>query len=211
MKTTIGFDLDMTLVDSAAGITACMSDSLKAFKIKGITTEQQYKTIGIPLRDAFAQWVEEGKVDEVVAYYRSKFDEIAFPHMKLLPHALEALTACEAHNVEVLVVSSRKQESLEGLLRYLNIIDKFSLVKGGAFGEAKGAILKEAGAAIYVGDHEGDVRGAKAGECFSIAVCTGPSTQESLAAENPDILMKDLSEFGPFLDKYMNEVQARTA
>ena len=166
-----------------------------------------YETIGRPLRDAFADWVEEDKVDEIVAEYRANFDSIALPVMKLLPGAKEVLDLC--NDMNVLVVSSRKQESLESILNYLGIYQRFSLVKGGAFGEKKGEILKEAGCAIYVGDHEGDVRGAKTGGCLSVAVCSGPSTRETLAAEGADVIMDSLLEFPPWLSSNLDKVMER--
>lgn len=202
---TIGFDLDMTLVDSAAGICACMTAVLDRHSIRGISEDSMYATIGRPLRDAFADWVPQDKVDEIVAEYRADFDSIALPVMKLLPGAIEALDLLERkEDVSILVVSSRKQESLESILDYLNIRKRFRLIKGGVFGEQKGEVLREEGCAIYVGDHVGDVRGAKAGGCLSIAVCTGPSTRETLEAEGADVIMNSLEEFPTWLSTFLH-------
>ena len=200
---TIGFDLDMTLVDSAAGICACMTEVLKRHQVDGVTQNTMYETIGRPLRDAFADWLPEDKIDEIVSEYREIFDSIAFPVMKLLPGAKEALELCK--DMDVLVVSSRKQESLEGILDFLNIRDKFSAIKGGAFGDQKGEFLKEAGCAIYVGDHEGDIRGAKVGGCLSVAVVTGPSSRATLEAENPDVILDNLKAFPAWLSAHLEK------
>jgi phosphoglycolate phosphatase len=202
----VGFDLDMTLVNSSAGICAAMTETLPKFDIHGVSTEAMHNTIGVPLRDAFLQLgVPEEKADAVVDNYRANFDRIALPVMTLLPFARETLEACRSHGAEIVVVSSRKQESLDTIVEYLKIKNMFTHVRGGLFGEQKGDFLKAQQTQVYVGDHEGDVRGAKRGGCVSVAVATGPSSKESLLAEGADVLFDDLSPFPAWLSDWVAE------
>lgn len=48
-----------------------------------------------------------------------------------------------------------------------------------------------------VGDHENDVAAAKANDFRSVAVATGISSAEELAAVSPDLLLRDLTEADP--------------
>ena len=73
------------------------------------------------------------------------------------------------------------------------------MVMGGLFGEAKGSFLKIESCDIYIGDHIGDIVGAKAGGCTSVAVATGPISKEDLAKESPDVLLDDLTQFPQWL------------
>jgi phosphoglycolate phosphatase len=57
----------------------------------------------------------------------------------------------------------------------------------------EGWIRKDAGVAL-VGDAPSDILAAKANRVRSVAVHTGISTREELAAHEPDLLLKDLSE-----------------
>jgi len=115
---TIGFDLDMTLVDSSAGITHCMDFILTKHGITHITTQEMKNTIGVPLRDAFLVWIpDEERCDAVVAEYRAIFDEIALPKITLLPGALDALQAVHASGGQVLIVSSRMEASIHSILK----------------------------------------------------------------------------------------------
>ncbi|MTA50450.1 MAG: HAD hydrolase-like protein, partial [Actinobacteria bacterium] len=50
----VGFDLDMTLVDSSDGITSTMDVVLKRHGFT-IALEEMAKTVGIPLWDSFGQ------------------------------------------------------------------------------------------------------------------------------------------------------------
>ncbi|WP_342217449.1 HAD family hydrolase [Nocardia wallacei] len=58
---------------------------------------------------------------------------------------------------------------------------------------------RAAGASIYVGDHIGDVRGARAARAYSVAVTTGPCTAEELRAAGADTVLPDLTAFPNWL------------
>ena len=196
----VGFDLDMTLVDSSAGITHCMDYVLNKHGITHITKDDMRNTIGIPLKDAFLAWIpDEERCDAIVAEYRALFDEIALPKITLLPGALDALKAVRELGGKILIVSSRVEASIHSILNYTDISDVCDVVTGSLFGEEKGAFLKAQCASVYVGDHTGDVIGAKAADCYSVAVCTGPISKADLITEGADIVFDDLLPFPRWL------------
>jgi len=202
----VGFDLDMTLVNSSEAISATMKHVLEARGISHVTKQEMLRTIGMPLRNAFALWLQEEELlDEIVAEYRAAFDEIGLPSIHLLPGALDTLTLL-ARSHKLIVVSSRMQPSVVKILQQTEIDCFFAVVVGGVFGEDKATSLIQHGAVCYIGDHQGDVRGAKAAGSYSIAVLSGHSTREELSAEEPDVMLDSLEEFASWYEENRQHV-----
>ena len=59
----------------------------------------------------------------------------------------------------------------------------------------KSPSMRAHGASVYVGDHVGDVRGARVAGALSVAVCTGPCDSAELRAAGADVVLGDLTEF----------------
>ena len=59
------------------------------------------------------------------------------------------------------------------------------------------------GCEVYVGDHLGDVSGARAADALAVAVATGPISAEDLAAAGADVVLPDLSHFPQWLESYL--------
>jgi len=68
--------------------------------------------------------------------------------------------------------------------------------------KAKAEALVEYGAAVYVGDHVGDVLGARAAGALSVAVATGPYSPAELRAAGADVVLGDLTEFPAWFAGY---------
>ncbi len=67
----------------------------------------------------------------------------------------------------------------------------------------KAEALLEHGATVYVGDHVGDVAGARAAGVLSVGVPTGPVGADELRAAGADVVLADLAEFPAWLDGYV--------
>lgn len=52
---------------------------------------------------------------------------------------------------------------------------------------------------MYVGDHTGDVRGARTAGALSVAVATGPCPADELLAAGADVVLDDLTAFPAWL------------
>ncbi|MEI6250744.1 MAG: HAD hydrolase-like protein, partial [Actinomycetes bacterium] len=198
----VGFDLDMTLVDSSDGITSTMDVVLKKHGYN-IPLEEMAKTVGIPLWDSFGQWVPAELVDPLVHEYRALYAEIGIPQTTVLPGAQEALEAIRALGGRTMVVSAKLEAAVVKIVKYLDL--ELDVVVGDLYAEKKASALKAESAAIYVGDHPGDVRGAKSAGAVSVAVATGPISREVLALEGPDIILASLLEFPAWLKAWHEE------
>ena len=198
----VGFDLDMTLVDSSDGITSTMDVVLKKHGYN-IPLEEMAKTVGIPLWDSFGQWVPDELVDPLVHEYRALYAEIGIPQTTVLPGAQEALEAIRALGGRTMVVSAKLEAAVVKIVKYLDL--ELDVVVGDLYAEKKASALKAESADIYVGDHPGDVRGAKSAGAVSVAVATGPISREVLALEGPDIILASLLEFPAWLKAWHDE------
>jgi uncharacterized protein len=77
------------------------------------------------------------------------------------------------------------------------------VVSGLVWGEAKGAVLREHGASVYVGDHVHDVAGALAAGAVSVSVLTGGSSREDLVGAGTHVVLDDLTAFPGWLDEHL--------
>ncbi|MEE1766819.1 HAD hydrolase-like protein, partial [Streptomyces sp. JV185] len=99
--------------------------------------------------------------------------------------ARESLAASRQRGGRTMVVPAQHQPTADHH-RSLRGIEPDAVI-GGLWAEAKGHALREHGAHIYVGDHTGDVRGARTAGALSVAVTTGPCDATELRAAGADV------------------------
>ena len=68
---------------------------------------------------------------------------------------------------------------------------------------AKAAALQEFEAEVFVGDHLGDITGARAADALAVGVATGPISAEDLQAAGADVVLPDLTRFPEWLESYL--------
>ena len=192
----VGFDLDMTLVDSADGIVECI---VYAGSLQGATVDpaEVYPTVGWPLDHVFPRWVPEVDPEILMAAYRERYLTHVIPFTKVLPGAREAIAAVHDLGGRVLVISAKRGDHVEAVLAAGGM--PADLVVGSRFAEAKGATLLEEGAWAYVGDHTGDVLAARHAGALAVAVPTGPTTAEELWAAGADVVLPGIEAFPDWL------------
>jgi phosphoglycolate phosphatase len=204
-KLVVGFDLDMTLVDSHEGITDAISKTLREYGVV-VADEEIYQTVGIPLGLVFPKWLPESATDAAIIRYRELYAKEGIPKTTLLPGAADAIQAVKDLGGQTLVVSAKLDISVHLVLDTVGMtVDH---VRGSLYAEAKGDALREYGAQIYVGDHVGDVKGAIAANAYAVAVATGPSTQQELEEAGADIVLPSLVPFRSWLEGYVNGTRA---
>lgn len=206
MSLVVGFDLDMTLVDSHEGITDAISKVLREYGVV-VADEEIYQTVGIPLAMVFPKWIPERETDAAIVRYREIYAKEGIPKTGLLPGARDAIQAVKDSGGQTLVVSAKLDASVMLVLGVVEL--EIDHVRGSLFAEAKGDALMEYGADIYVGDHVGDVKGALAAKAVAVAVSTGPSTKEELEAAGADVVLSSLEEFRPWLENHLKSPSRR--
>ncbi len=198
----VGFDLDMTLIDSRPGIQAVW-DLLVAETGVPIDTDLVVSRLGPPLSWEMANWFPPEQVDAMVARYREHYPSHAITGSLPLPGVVESLAAVRALQGRTMVVSAKYTPSVLLHLEHLGLdVDE---PVGDLHGAEKGIALREHQATIFVGDHTADVDGARAAGAVAVSVATGPFSADELRAYGADVVLNDLTEFPAWLDAYVLE------
>ena len=195
MTLVVGFDLDMTLVDSRPGVVA-VAAQLSREEGLPIDGELWASRLGPPLEQELAEWVPAPDVERVADRYRVLMAEMGVRLCVALPGASAAVAAVRAAGGCAVVITAKQEALARQTLTQLGIeVDE---VVGWAWREAKGAALRQLGATVYVGDHPHDVDGARAAGALAYGVRTGGT--EPVGA---DVLADDLSGFPSWLHEHL--------
>lgn len=188
----VGFDLDMTLIDSRPGIAATYRE-LTARTGVHVDADAAVARLGPPLREEIRRWFPPGRVDEAVEAYRALYPAYAITPSPALPGAVAALDAVRAHGGRTLVVTSKIGHLARLHLEHLGL--PVDALVGDLFAEEKATALVAHGARLYVGDHVADMRAARAAGVPGVAVTSGPCSAEELTAAGAALVLSDLTGF----------------
>jgi phosphoglycolate phosphatase len=194
---TVGFDLDMTLVDSRPGIAAAYRALTERTGVP-VDAEAAVSRLGPPLRTEIARWFPPEQVEEAVRVYRELYPAYAITPTVPLPGAVAALAAVRDRGGRVLVVTSKIGRLARLHLDHLGLV--VDEVAGDLFAEEKATALRAHGATHYVGDHVADMVAAGAAGVPGIAVATGPCSADELRAAGAATVLADLTGFPAALD-----------
>ncbi|MEV5435038.1 haloacid dehalogenase-like hydrolase [Streptomyces sp. NPDC052682] len=203
---TVGFDLDMTLIDSRPGIRACylaLSERTGTY----IDADLAVTRLGPPLAQELIHWFPAHEVPAMAELYREMYPAIAVTATPALPGAHEAVAAVREAGGRAIVVTAKYEPNAKLHLAHLGI--EPDAVIGDLWAEQKAQALREYGAGVYVGDHVGDVRGARAAGALSVAVATGPCPAGELRAAGADVVLAGLPEFPEWFSGHLGEPDYR--
>lgn len=196
---TVGFDLDMTLIDSRPGIRAAYR-ALSAETGTYIDADAAVTRLGPPLDEELAYWFPEAEIPAMADRFREIYPTHAIEPTPAMPGAREAIEAVRALGGRAIVVTAKYEPNARLHLDHLGI--KPDAVIGWLWAEAKAVALREYNAQVYVGDHVGDVRGARVAGALSVTVPTGPCPEPELRAAGADVVLADLTELPAWLAEY---------
>lgn len=196
MALVVGFDLDMTLIDTVPGFGATL-DALAAELGVELPSEDLTSNLGPPLDHLLREHLEADQIDPAVDRFRELYRDHAILPTQTLPGAHEAIAAVRELGGRVLLVTGKHTPNAHLHVEHLGL--DVDLVVGRVWGEGKGTVLREEGAVVYVGDHVHDVEGARAAGVLSVSVLTGGCTADELRAAGTDVLLDSLSDFPAWL------------
>jgi phosphoglycolate phosphatase len=187
----VGFDLDMTLIDSRVGVHAAMRALIDETGAP-IDADVVVARLGPPLEQELAQWVPADQIDPLADRYRELYAELGLVGLVALPGAHAALDAVRAAKGQTLVVTAKYERNAWLCLEHVELaVDD---VVGWRHGPQKGETLLERGASVYVGDTPPDMEAARISGATAVAVPTGPFTAAELAAAGADVVLGSLDE-----------------
>ena len=206
--TTVLFDLDGTLVNSAEGITKSVAYALSRF---GIQADERGLTcfIGPPLIDSFMRFYGFSKeqAGEAVDFYRARYRTKGVYENTVYPGIGEALAALKREGVCTAVATSKPEVFANvvvddmGLRPFLDGVfgaelDDKQLRRSG-FRSEKADVIEYAldrlcvcdrSKVLMVGDRKHDIIGAKACGIASCGVLWGFGDREELTAAGADYI-----------------------
>ena len=196
----VGFDLDMTLIDTVPGFAATLralgGELGVDFPVDRMTTR-----LGPPLEHLLAEHLAEEAIAAAGDRFRALYPDHAITLVPALAGAHEALAAVRAHRGRVVVVTGKYPANARLHVDHLGLdIDHLD---GWVWGVGKAEALRREGATVYVGDHVHDVAGARAAGALSVSVLTGGCTREELLAAGTDVVLEHLGEFPAWLEEHL--------
>jgi phosphoglycolate phosphatase len=198
----VGFDLDLTLINSRTSIL----DSFRAVaQGTGITLnlDEIAARLGLKLEDELAYWFDASEIANAAALYRRHYVEIAMTTTAVMPGAHESLDAVAKSGVESVIITAKHESSVGPCLEAtgLRADQIFTL----AHGPEKAAILKEIGASIYIGDTPADVLAATDAGAVAIGVTTGAFDAAALGDAGADVILTTLQDFPAWYAGFLAE------
>ena len=191
-RAPVGFDLDMTLIDSRQAIIASFA-GVAADTGVPIDPAAVDRRLGIKLEDELAYWFPADQVPPAVRIYREHYLRLGGPLTSVLPGAREALAAVRAAGARAVVITAKYELtarlSLDGV--GLAADEIFADVHG----PQKAAVLAGLGAGVYVGDTPADMAAAVQAGARAVGVTTGSFTDRELAAAGADLVLASLADF----------------
>ena len=212
---TVGFDLDLTLVDSHERIISAYIRALRDLGVE-VGREDLSPHLGIPLAHTAAAVAPAVDADALVLRYRHYYDEPDAPRTLPMPGAAEALRCVRrlGHlggrvggrvGGRTVVVSAKYTPAVHTALAEAGLTDLVDIVYGELFAQDKAAALITEGASIYVGDHPGDMAAAVAANAYAVGVTTGANDAAALLAGGADLALPDLGTFLAWLPRHVSE------
>jgi phosphoglycolate phosphatase len=192
----VGFDLDMTLIDSRPGIRAAYR-ALTAETGVYVDADLAVSRLGPPLRTELREWFPPEEVEQAVTTYRALYPDYAITPSLPTPGAVQALAAVRELGLRVVVVTSKLGALARLHLEHLGLVA--DEVAGDLFAEGKATALTEHGVRWYVGDHVADMVAARTAGVPGIGVTTGPCSADDLRTAGGSHILADLTPFPALL------------
>jgi phosphoglycolate phosphatase len=197
---TVGFDLDMTLIDSRPGIKRTY-DLLAAETGARIDSDLIVTRLGPQVEVEMANWFPSDQVQPMSDRYRQLYALHGIAGTAALPGAAEAIAAVRGHGGRAVVVTGKQTANARRNLDALGLV--VDEVFGQVFAEQKGVVLADQNASVYVGDHLGDMIGAHAAGALAVGVATGPFSAAELEQAGAHVVLADLTGFPAWLDSHL--------
>jgi phosphoglycolate phosphatase len=189
---TIFFDLDGTLIDSAVGITRCVAYALERLGQPVPPPDELRRWIGPALRISFAPLLRDNdRVEEAVMLYRERFERHGWREHEVYPGIADTVEALHAAGHRLSVVTAKNEPHARQILAHLPFGHRFNEIVGATadgrlshkpelVGEAL-ARLGIAGDGVWmIGDRHMDIEGAQHHGLTSVGVLWGFGGEEEL-------------------------------
>ena len=188
----VGFDLDMTLIDSRAQILESFQALARETDVE-IDLNTVGARLGVKLEDELAYWFGADEIAEAAAVYRRHYVRLAALGTVVLPGAHDALAAVRSSGRPVAIISAKHPTSVGPCLDATGI--HADALYPFVHGPEKAEVLRSIGAVMYVGDTPDDMIAARNAGVVAIGVATGAFTAEELLKAGASTALHALTAF----------------
>ncbi len=202
------FDLDGTLIDSSEGIVDSFNYSLRKNGFKQAEPKKIISVIGISLNTMFNQVSgskDEKKIACLVQDYLAHYMDNGLSMTSLFPKTFETLKTLKDAGKIMWVATNKPDYLALTAIKGLGIEQFFDEVSCNKLEHEKAIYTKKEvinkllkkhspGKAVMIGDSYVDIKAAKELGLFAIAVTYGAGSKDQLLAEQPDLVIDDISE-----------------
>lgn len=188
----VGFDLDLTLIDSRPAIMAAWQ-AVAAETGTVIDLADVDRRMGVKLEDEVAFWFAPDEQAGAADRYRHHYLRLAPGLTTLLPGAVGAIEAVRNAGERAVIVTAKHPVSVGPSLAAVGL--EVDLVYSHVHGPEKAAVLARIGAAAYVGDTPADMAAATTADAVAVGVPTGSFDAATLRASGARIVLGSLREF----------------
>ncbi len=214
---TILFDLDGTLTDSRAGITACIRHALDRVGHPCPNDDTLAAYIGPPLRGTFSTLLgttDKALIEAALAHYRARYDDVGLFENRVYDGVPEMLEDTARRARALFVATAKPLHAATRIVAHFDLARHFASVYGAEPGgrfDAKVDLLAHlletgvirAQTSVMVGDRGSDIAAAKINGIRSIGARWGYGESRELAdaganllCEHPRALAACLSRLG---------------
>jgi phosphoglycolate phosphatase len=192
--TSILFDLDGTIIDSAPGITATLAYTFETMGLPVPSPAELLAYVGPPILDSFRDraGMSLGEAAEALAIYRPRYLESGVLDSTVFPGVAEVLRAVQAAGIPLSLATSKPETPATLMLSHFRLLDTFDVITGASDDEVRSSkqdVVAEAvvrlaafGAdlsrPVLVGDRTHDIEGAAANGVPTIFVDWGYGSAE---------------------------------
>ncbi len=187
----VGFDLDLTLIDSRPAIMAAWT-ALAAETGATIDLAAVDRRMGSKLEDEAAYWFPPAAVEAATAGYRRHYVRIAPALTTALPGAGEAIAAVRAAGQRAVIITA-KSAAIGPSLQAAGL--SADQVYAHVHGPEKAAVLARIGAVAYVGDATADMQAARSAGVRAVGVPTGSFSRNELLEAGAQVVLDSLTQF----------------
>jgi len=200
------FDWSGTLVDDLGPVLEATNLVFQSYGREPLDRDEFRRHFRLPYSEFYQEFLPGVALDELEGRFRPAFHRSTAP-VFVLPHAREKLEWCADHGIRCFVLSSMHEEAFHQQLQEFGLEPFFEATYAGVVDkrEVIHRILETHGLdpaeTAFIGDMTHDVETARHGGVSSIAVLTGYTHAEPLAAVRPDLTVPDLGVLRTLLSR----------
>lgn len=214
------FDLDGTLIDALDGYVFAINKALKAKGFRERSADEMRKYYGQTFNEIIRQLTNKSSVDkDVIETVRLKgefYKATKGAYIKILGGALDIIAALRDKKISMAIASSSGREIIEDALNKMGTADSISVIVSAddithskpnpeAFLKAAKKLKVPPNECLVFEDSLHGIAAAKTAGMKCIAVATGGTSKEELKKLNPDILVDNLMDILPQMDKILEQ------